>query len=207
MADLWFFGLPAAVKLFLIIMTATALVGTVRLAKVWFRLYRYVGARSIRVEDISRGNTDADRLAAFALGCRSIHKSLSKGVYQQAGIPADGDQSETVASLLRRAQNRVEFLCDECATELRFSKRACLLVLLLSVQMVGWGAYPTWRLLCYSPGPALDCRIQTARNLLLVFSYGLSLCFILYSQLSLLHGALSRRKSSWGYFCSVLRNS
>jgi hypothetical protein len=82
-----------------------------------------------------------------------------------------------------------------------------VLVFLLSLIVVAYTTCPRY-LLYYKNNTAIvsEAAFLTVRDMLTILGYGLSFCTVLYVASSFFQRALAKRKTSWTYFCAMLKD-
>jgi len=187
---------PTSVRFLLICICGVVLVSTVRLLRLGMRLYQY-GRKEIAPETICNGGVDADLLAKYALENPRLCTNLLERCRNNF---SDRSAGEKLPYVLRLAESRFAYLWERHHADVKASKRASLLTILLSVVMVSYGAVPIYDEFSNNGKiTGLTSLILTIEQLLLLFSLGSSLCAMLYLGSSVFERTLENRRTSWNY--------
>jgi hypothetical protein len=207
-AHLYWASQPTHVRLFLLYLFGVAAVGVVNAVKLARLLYSIPGQRAgISFEEMIFKDVGAkDALAESALGGRGLaYMSLEAwhNETQSAILKIDGSQ---VLRRVEAAGNRFDYLWGGCHADVTALRRASTPVLLLSLLVVVYGAFPTFHDFCNnSKLVPLDCLILTLDQLLTRLALGLGCCLALHLAANWFDRALIRRKTRWKYFSESLK--
>jgi hypothetical protein len=180
---------------------ALVLTSAVRFVESARRLYRYSG-ETILPENVLNGEADPDALAGHALASRALCKSvLGKSANRE--VAEERASAEKVLRILRLADCRFLYLWEGCYEDVESARRAGTLSCLLSVTMVAFAAFPTFRRYVFNRGAY---PLLAVEHLLVLLAIGWSCCSALYFASSFFERKLADRKICWNYFCSRLKN-
>ena len=191
---------PLIVRIFLLGLLAVAATGALRIARLGGRLYWYRGD-PIAVGEVLKGEVDPEAFAQYALAHRAPSDFALK---QRAGERMLADftsPDDDAVYSLRAAEIQVLYRCQLSCVELKSTKTAALLLLLLSIAMVAFGAIPIYSINCNNNNlPHSLCVLESVDQLFQTFAFGLSLCGSLYFISGLLERRLGTRIAEWKYF-------
>jgi hypothetical protein len=191
----WVF-MPSEVRLLILCMAATALLSAIRLLRIGVRISFQRGGTALR-KRIESGEITADNLARFALSNRAARASQEWFRKAEAlnGRPA-------AQRVLRETESRFLYFCDMCYAALKSARRASVLILLVSLFTMTYGAWPSYFYNCAlsDNSPANQCLIRSIASLLEATAFGLSLSIVLYALAGFIASKLDRRIAEWNYF-------
>jgi len=189
---------PFVIRFFLLAVFATAISALVRVVRVALRLHRFSG-EPLSPEAVSAGSFDPDTLARCALANRL---RLDQ---HQGGKSSVIEPREAQLRAKRLAEARFSFMLRKCRVDVKSTKQACILGILLSVLVATWGAYPMY-FRCYNDAKVsgISCLIVSGQMVLADFSLCLFVCTVVYAMSSSLDRALDLRKLFWHYFLEMV---
>ncbi len=197
-------GLGSLTTLFPVLIYGLAISTIIRFVKIALRLY--CGSRLESVVDTANAKADPDDLAAFAIGSGALCKEvLPRCMNSEA--PSEEGKGERTLLVLRKAETRFLYLWETCDLDVESSRTTSLSLMLLSFPLVGVEAFWSYMWFCeFRHIVFVQCLIETARQLLLLYSSTFGLGSIFYLASGFFKRVLTRRKRCWNYFCAVLRS-
>ncbi len=198
--------LPWIVKLTMIGLFTVFVVSVACLGRVTRRLYRHSSLR-ISPGELINGDSDADALAESALAGH-VHSPAATETRVDCNSSLAAADVEKRLDVLRAAENKFQYLWEDCYAEVGSARRAIGLTALLTLLMMTSGAFRLY-FGCFnnSRTTGLYCIMQTCQDLLDLLSLGLFLSALLCLFSNVLARKLAKRKASWTYLCSQLKSS
>jgi hypothetical protein len=181
--------LPWESRIFIVYLCVISAIFVIKSVNLFWQLWSF--RAKIR---LGSDSDTADSLATLALAHR-LPKEIPKGVFTQRS-----------PSLIQQADARFLYVWEICSAKVKSMKRLAILTFLISVLVSTALLLRDIAEIGFEKYIGIGYCAGIMEEVLLTFCSGLCICAILYAAYSFYEGGLARRKISWNYYCTTIKN-